>query len=424
MKPVCIALLAGMIACAFSQPASAVHAAKYTEKVVWSFGSGTDGSQPVAGLIDVKGMLYGTTGAGGGSGRGAVFTLDPSTGAENVLYSFCSQQNCTDGADPGAGLIDTKGVLYGTTEVGGANGRGTVFSLDPGTGNESALYSFCSQQNCADGAAPQAGVIDVNGTLYGTTFVGNNIGGTVFSLDPGTGAETVLYSFCSQMFCTDGFEPAAGVIDVKDMLYGTTSQGGANTNGCNEEGCGEVFSVDPDTGAETVIHSFGDGADGQIPLAGLIDVNGTLYGTTDNGGANTNHLCNGWLGIDSCGAVFALNPKTGKEKAIYSFCSLKNCKDGANPVAGLIAVRGTLYGTTTDGGSGSCNGFGCGTVFSIDPKTGVETVLYSFAGGGDGANPQAGLINVKGSLYGTTFEGGGTGCNGGGCGTVFVLTKK
>jgi uncharacterized repeat protein (TIGR03803 family) len=82
----------------------------------------------------------------------------------------------------------------------------------------------------------------------------------------------------------------------------------------------------------------------------------------------------------------------------------------------LINVNGTLYGTTWSGGSS--NG---GTVYRIS-TTGSEKVLYSFAGGSDGAHPSAALLNVKGTLYGTTaYGGGGSGC-GSGCGTVFALT--
>jgi uncharacterized repeat protein (TIGR03803 family) len=101
------------------------------------------------------------------------------------VYSFCSQQNCTDGSGPYAGLIDVKGTFYGTTEFGGGHGGGTVFSLDPKAGAETAVYSFCSRKNCSDGEYPAAGVIDVDEALYGTTEDGGTYGyGTVFSLKP------------------------------------------------------------------------------------------------------------------------------------------------------------------------------------------------------------------------------------------------
>src|SRR6185312_2310327 len=140
MKPILIALFAGIVACGAFQSAVAADTVADKEKVLWSFGSGADGRYPSA-LISVDGMLYGTTNSGGqgcnGNGCGVVFSIDPATGAEKVLYSFCSKANCADGAIPDGGLINLNGMLYGTTEIGGAvtstctSGCGTVFSFDP-----------------------------------------------------------------------------------------------------------------------------------------------------------------------------------------------------------------------------------------------------------------------------------------------------
>jgi len=232
----------------------------------------------------------------------------------------------------------------------------------------------------------------VKGMLFGTTYEGGaQDDGTVFSIDPTSGAETVVYSFLGG---TDGKFPYAGLIDVKGLLYGTTYYGGAN-------GGGTVFSVNPATGAETVLHTFGNGMDGSEPEAGLVNVKGMLYGTTVEDGA---------VGE---GTVFALDPKTGVETVLHSFGS---GADGQYPYAGLIDVKGTLYGTTGNGGAS-----GDGTVFAVNPGTGAETVLYSFCGQQnctDGAQPYAGLIDVKGVLYGTTQDGGTYGG-----GTVFALKK-
>jgi len=112
---------------------------------------------------------------------------------EMVLYSFCiSYYNCTDGQNPVAGLIfDAAGNLYGTTEDGGIGcvpgGCGVVFELSPGEGGwiETVLYSFCSQPNCTDGLYPEAGLIfDTAGNLYGTTNRGGTYHGTAFELTP------------------------------------------------------------------------------------------------------------------------------------------------------------------------------------------------------------------------------------------------
>ena len=165
-------------------------------------------------------------------------------------------------------------------------------------------------------------------------------------------------------------------------LYGTTAYGGATNNGT-------VFKITT-SGGETPLHSFGGSGDGIRPLAGLINVSGTLYGTTFQGGANGH------------GTVFAIiesGKKSGKESVLYSFGATS--ADAANPEARLLNVKGTLYSTTFEGGT-----INDGTVFAIT-LSGTETVLYSFkAGSGDGANPAAGLIDVKGTLYGTTENGG------------------
>lgn len=173
MKNMCIGLLAGALGCLLARAPAAAEAARYKETTIYAFGDGTDGSEPEAGLLERKGTLYGATRAGGVNGSGAVIALDPDTGAEKLLYSFCSRQNCPDGAYPEATLLDVKGRLYSTTQWGGAHGSGsgggTVFAIDPETGAETIVYSFCSRANCADGSLPEAGLIEANGTLYGTT---------------------------------------------------------------------------------------------------------------------------------------------------------------------------------------------------------------------------------------------------------------
>ncbi len=200
----------------------------------------------------MNGVLFGTTADGGTNGAGTVFALDPNTGIETVLYSFCSLQHCADGLEPVAGLIDVNAMFYGTTRWGGnggcsGTGCGTVFALNPSTGEESVLYEFCTQQNCSDGAMPYANLIAVKGALYGTTKGGGRHNyGTVFAIDPKSGAEMVVHSFCSQQNCVDGDYPYASLLRVKDTLYGTTSQGGS-ASGCSgfTRGCGTVFALNP-----------------------------------------------------------------------------------------------------------------------------------------------------------------------------------
>ena len=137
--------------------------------------------------------------------------LPAQTATLTTLYQFCSQSGCTDGANPHAGLVQaTSGDLYGTTYGGGTNNGGTIFKITP-HGTLMSLYSFCSQSGCPDGAEPEAVLVQAaNGDLYGTTVVGGaNLRGTIFKITP-SGTLTTLYSFCSQTNCTDGANPTLG----------------------------------------------------------------------------------------------------------------------------------------------------------------------------------------------------------------------
>jgi uncharacterized repeat protein (TIGR03803 family) len=248
----------------------------WVERILHSFGTSGDGSQPYAVLtVDTHGNLYGTTNVGGAYSQGTVFEVT-SSGAETVLWNF---GNGTDGANPLAGVVlDTQGNLYGTTEHGGAYNQGTVFELTP-SGTETILWSF---GNGTDGANPIGGVIlDAMGNLYGTTANGGAYGeGTVFELMP-SWTETILHSFENNDI--DGIHPYAGlVVDTNGNLYGTTTAGGGGSGAA-----GTVFELTPSGGTETILHNFGGSGDGAFPWGGLVfDRSGNLYGTTFAGGAN------------------------------------------------------------------------------------------------------------------------------------------
>jgi uncharacterized repeat protein (TIGR03803 family) len=253
------------------------------ETVLYSFAGGTDGADPEARLaMDATGNLYGTTAAGGRSGNGTVFKLAPPTiqggkWTESVLYNFGSG---TDGATPVAGVsFDAAGNLYGTTSAGGAHGYGTVFQLTPGTGwKESILHNF---QNAADGAVPYAGLIsDKSGNFYGAaTEGGTGGGGTVFELSPSNGnwTFTVLYSV-----------PGWGISgtfrdllrDASGNLYGTTHCDGNNS-------AGTVYKLAPSGGTwtYTLLYTFTGGSDGLYSFSNLALRQGSLYGTTAYGGS-------------------------------------------------------------------------------------------------------------------------------------------
>jgi uncharacterized repeat protein (TIGR03803 family) len=384
-------------------PRSLRHAS-VTETVLHSFrGFPYDGADPRSSLTYFNSTLYGTTQVGGAYNSGTVFSITPS-GTETVLHSFKGGKS---GASPQARLIVRNDTLYGTTYQGGVCQQcGTVFSITP-SGHETVLHEFTGPP---DGSSPEARLLNVDGTLYGTTVAGGpHVGiycrsgcGTVFSITPG-GKEKVLYSFGAHP--SDGALPAAGLTDVKGTLYGTTGYGGAY-------GEGTVFSITPG-GKEKVLYSFGASYLGGLqPAAGLVEVSGTLYGTTNHGGVTGS--CYTGAG---CGTVFSITP-SGKEKVLYRFSG----PDGAYPDATLLNVNGTLYGTTFAGGTNTCNQLGCGTTFSIT-RSGHETVLYSFKGGQDGENPLSGLSYVNGTFYGTTPYGGAYGgTKGASGGTVYSIT--
>jgi uncharacterized repeat protein (TIGR03803 family) len=259
------------------------------ETVLHSFdGDAGDGVFPFAGLINVGGLLYGTTSGGGlvcnqVTTCGTVFRIDPSTRAETILHDF----NGSDGEYPTVVLHHVGRYLYGTTNPGGALDLGTLFRVDPISGAETVVHSFGG--GGSDGEQPGAAVINIGGSLYGTTvFGGTSSLGTVFKRDLATGAETVVYSFSGGV---DGQSPEAALLNVGGQLYGTTVGGGSL------RGEGTVFQIDPSTGAETVLHTF-TVSDGAMPHGALINVGGVLYGTTSDGGA----------GPDGLGTVFSLTP--------------------------------------------------------------------------------------------------------------------
>jgi uncharacterized repeat protein (TIGR03803 family) len=380
----------------------------------------SDGGFPVGGVvIGSHGVLYGTTDSGGAYGMGTVFALTPpaspgGTWTEAVLYNFTGG---SDGGDPSASVvIGDNGTLYGTT----AFLSGTVFSLAPPASpdrpwTETVLHSFLGGSN--DGAQPQAGVaIGDDGTLYGTTYDGGASDlGTVFALMPppspgDSWREMVLHNFTGGT--DDGAQPDAGVVIGSDgVLYGSTYVGGAGSPDCSA-GCGTVFSLTPPTspGGAWAENLLFSFNYGDGGLPNSLTIgSGVLYGTTYTGGTA------------GYGVVFSLTPPTSPRGswtlAVLHDFAAPTAHDGEYPTGGVvIGGRGVLYGTTTSGGVRH------GTAYSLTPPTSpsaswTESVLHRFTGGVDGGQPYAGLvIGHDGRLYGTTSSGGDAGG-----GTVFEL---
>jgi uncharacterized repeat protein (TIGR03803 family) len=289
------------------------------------------------------GVLYGTTVLGGANDKGSVFRLAPTqSGAykETVLYSFGATDS--DGEYPYASLIEIQGTLYGTASGGGVYDGGVAFSVSAAGTSEQKLHDFGYG---SDGATPYASLTNVNGTLYGTTSAGGTSTGcgTVFSMSM-AGEEQVLYAFLGSRPYGDGCNPlGSGVVDVNGLLYGTTSSGGGKNGKGITCDCGTIYSVST-SGSEKVLHSF---VSNGSPAASLIYSNGALYGTTFYGGKCT-------LGPRGCGVVFSLTPSSGSPSYQVQFpFTGTRAGGGANPAAPLLANGGDFYGTTSSGGAHS-----------------------------------------------------------------------
>lgn len=376
---------------------STLAASKY--KVLHSFAGDNRGGNLNAGVVlDARGNLYGVTGGGGAYGGGVVFKLKRRPDGhwtERVLHSL---NPTTDGSYPnGRLMLDASGQLYGTTQGGGAYGAGTVFGLTPSPmgWTFNLLYTFCSQPDCSDGANPWPGmVMDDAGNLYGNAF-------NVFELTPGWGGwtESVLYNFCAKDNCKDGWAPYAGMIfDKKGNLYGTTNGGGGYH-------LGTVYRLKhlaDGTWKETVLHSFGDPNvpnEGKIPgLDSLVmDSGGSLYGTTGQGG---HYRCFG----SGCGTVFRLTRKPDghwTETVLYSF----QVPTGYGPAGGLVMDRaGNFYGTTV-GGGGECGCGVIYKLSPNPDGTYTYTVLHNFTGMDGGQPEANMILDDQGNLYGTAKLG-------------------
>src|SRR5437868_66023 len=238
--------------------------------------NGGDGRSPEAALVQGSdGNFYGTTVLGGAHLKGTVFKID-ATGSLTTLHSFSGFPG--DGAVPFAGLVQgSDGNFYGTTASGGAFFQGTVFRMTP-SGAITVLHSFNSF--FSEGAVPLSGLVQGgDGNFYGTTAFGGAHGeGTVFKI---CGERNLIAQRSCSGSASEGASPIAGLVQGSDgNFYGTTAFGGAHVKGT-------VFNIDA-TGSLITLHSFsGSPGEGAVPFAGLVQgSDGNFYSTTALGGAH------------------------------------------------------------------------------------------------------------------------------------------
>jgi uncharacterized repeat protein (TIGR03803 family) len=385
------AFAASTLMAAFAPPAAA---GKLT--VLYAFTGGSDGAYP-NGLVMANGLLYGTSNANAENQCvndvcGTLFSVDPATGTEANLYTFSDGKN-----QPYApsNLIYKSGLLYGAAAfgIGSCNGSGcgAIFSVDPTTGKEQTVYAF--KNSNLD--RPRNLALHGN-TLYTTAFLNS---------------ETVFDSYAVSINASSGREKvvadlgAAGVYGITSVVslgfsgkdaFGTSSVAGANITGA-------VFQLNLATDSATDIHDFGpqNTADGMFPNGNIVVTKDTVYGATSEGGTP---------GQQGDGTIYKIDRATNTETIMHAFTG----PDGSYPIGGLTLMNGKLYGAAAQGG-GHCS---CGTIFRLDPATGVFTVLRVLKPA-EGAHPEAPLVADKGILYGTRFSSAPNTCGKDGCGEVF-----
>jgi uncharacterized repeat protein (TIGR03803 family) len=378
----------------------------------------TDGNQIWESLLLSSNFLYGTAFLGGTNGYGTVFKLKTDGSDFTVLHTFSAlpgdAATNSDGINPRSSLVMSSNVLYGTTSGGGPRGLGTIFAVNTeGTGFTN-LYVFGSVY--PDGYYPEAGLTLSGNTLYGTTSQSLTGNGAVFKINTDGSDYTNLFTFSIGgidydnnyvLTNTDGGQPDGVLALAGDTLYGTTSGGGTN-------GFGTLFRVNTDGSDFTNLHQFAisyssfntpiTNSDGVNPQAGMIVSGNALYGTTETGGSN------------SLGTIFRINTDGTGFTNLYFFSNpppnQNSNTDGGNPYSSLVMSGSTLYGTTSEYGSGYY-----GTVFSLSTNGTGFTVLYSFRVSNNAEGSLAGLALAGNTLYGTT-TGGGSGNEG----TVYALT--
>ncbi len=369
---------------------TASSAATFTTE--YNFAGNPDASTPVRnGLVmATSGCLYGISQAGGVNNAGAIFRSTPQ-GRESVIYSFAGG---ADGASPTSILIGSNGNLYGTTLTGGSSGNGTVWMLaasggscDPTTGTLTTLYSFGAG---TDGGNPGNLVQGTDGNLYGTTpngGTGPRQLGTVFKIAPDGSEFTTFYSFTGR-YANDGEDPTSLIRGSDGNLYGTAN------GGDSRRGAGAVFRLTL-AGVETVTHKFGGNyhngsGDGIGPNSLTQGTDGNLYGTTAAGNLPSNG-----------GTLFVMAPDGTAFSTLYGF---QGADDGLTPTVVLLK-NSSLYGLTGNGGT-----YNSGSIFRF--AAGIKSIVYSFTGGADGAQPLALIPGIGSAFFGTTSMAGNSSNNG------------
>jgi uncharacterized repeat protein (TIGR03803 family) len=355
------------------------------------------GAFPMGDVILSGNTLYGTAQFGGRSGNGTVFSVNTDGAGFTTLHVFTGG---SDGCDPLDGVILSGDTLYGTADEGGsAASYGTVFAVETNGTGFTTVHTF----HGANGEAwPYGGLVLSGNTLYGTALGPENSSGAVFVVNTdGTGWAT-LHTFepgstnaSGPYTNSDGAWPSGSLLLSGNTLYGTAVVGG-------QYGCGTVFAINTDGTGFTSLHVF-RGSDGASPYGGLILSGNTLYGAAFSGGSTGNGTV---FALNTDGTAFTtLHSFTATSTNSSGFCVNT---DGAAPYGALILSGDTLYGTAQSGGSSgsgtlfaiNTDGTGFTTLYCFTPLVGSNSTNR------DGASPDSNLVLSGNTLYGTAYEGG------------------
>lgn len=409
MKPTNFLIRAMVVALVLALAPAPLAAAGYKYKILYTFTGAADGGWPASGLVfDSTGSLYGATYSGGTlntdcpfqGGCGVIFELSPQKNGhwkENLLFNFVKDTG-GEPKNPQPLLVDNDGNLFGDTYAVEPGSPAYIFELTPGSGGWNFNPIYDEWGGCL--------VLDQTGDLYGCIPPGG-----IGELSPGSNGWTYtdLYDFNCKPNCYDGNGEVEAPLswDAKGRLYGTTLGGGS---GDCSGGCGVAFQMTPNgdgTWNYHVLHRFGSfRQDGILPVGGLtLDAAGNAYGGT-------------WAGGEyNCGNIFKLEPSDGrwKETVLY------NLPGGSGSACGAVSTlvlgpAGALYGMAL-GGDPKCGP--CGVIYKLAPQEGGKwkySVVHTFHGP-EGADPNGVILDSKGNIFGTTFDGGKYGY-----GVVFEIT--
>jgi uncharacterized repeat protein (TIGR03803 family) len=381
-------------------------------QVLYEFGSGTTPYGPSGSLLQSGQLLYGTTDYGGSNDWGTIFSYNTSTGALNTLYSFTNVSPA--GYVPVGTPIMVGPTLYGYTAEGGSKTEGTIYSYNTNTGTESDAYSFGSgaaEDLDANGENYGDALLQVGTSLYGLStrgganFTGNTGDGTIFSYNTSSNTETVNYSFTGFGSSAPTSPGGNALVQSGALLYGLAG-GGTNVDGT-------IFSYNPSGAAVNTLHSFGptESGDGIDPGGALAKSGSVLYGVTGAGGAYDH------------GTIFSYDTSDGDYNVVYSFGKLLSesiSPYGALDPTGTPVILGNdLYGLADSGGPDVTDG----ALYEINLLTDTETDLHFFTGNGTldgGTLADESLILDGSTLYGMTgLLNGDTGSGTYGGGVLF-----